>query len=89
MKYLKDKCGPFDTCISIGDDYDDESMFREFPEKININIKVGRGRPTSATFHLAEPSSVAVFLQHVWDVCEIGHELRTVDTVAQICRAGG
>jgi trehalose 6-phosphate phosphatase len=79
LNYIREISGPFDVCIAIGDDATDESMFLELPE--NINIKVGQGRPTTAMLELGDPSGVAVFLQHVLDVCEL-HQPEIADTAA-------
>lgn len=69
LNHIRRTIGPFDVCIVIGDDTTDEDMFRECPE--NINIKVGQGRATRATLELRDPSGVAAFLRHVFDVCEV------------------
>src|SRR5271154_5223995 len=70
LNYIRDQAGPFDMCICLGDDRTDETMFRANPEQ--FNIKVGLTQPTDASYHLSDPGEVAVFLSHVFDVCERG-----------------
>jgi trehalose 6-phosphate phosphatase len=74
IRHIGEAIGPFDLCIAIGDDYTDETMFCDSPD--HVSVRVGIDRPTKARYHLNDCSGVAIFLQHVWDVCELGAETR-------------
>ena len=69
LGYVREQLGPFDLVIAIGDDYTDEDMFRECPR--DIAIRVGAAWASRATLHLRDTASVAIFLQHVWDVRQL------------------
>jgi trehalose 6-phosphate phosphatase len=85
VSYIKQQCGPFDTCVCLGDDYTDENMFEAAPG--NINIRVGQNRPTKASLYLNDPSDVAIFLQHLWDIDESKADMQSVATAASGPRA--
>jgi hypothetical protein len=44
-------------------------MFRGSADQ--VNIKVGVGRPSCASYYLSEPTDVAILLAHVLDLCEM------------------
>ena len=67
LEYIRENTGPFQTCICLGDDGTDESMFRANPGQ--LNIRVGRCRGSSATHYLSDPSEVAILLSHIADRC--------------------
>ncbi|MGB6941219.1 MAG: trehalose-phosphatase [Bryobacteraceae bacterium] len=67
LQYILEKSGPFDTCISIGDDRTDETMFRA--NRGQLNIRVGCVSGSAATHYLSDSAEVALFLSHVIDVC--------------------
>lgn len=75
LNHIRAKAGPFDLCICLGDDQTDENMFHHAPDQ--INIRVGRGRPTKARFHLDDTSEVATFLRHVADVRRASNHFRS------------
>lgn len=79
LAYIREHSGPFDLSVAIGDDATDEHMFRECRE---ISIKVGPGRSGLAAMQVAEPSGVAVFLQHLWDLCELRGQPETAGAAA-------
>jgi trehalose-phosphatase len=68
LRYIRDRCGPFDLCISIGDDNTDETMFAECRQ--GFSVKVGTRRPTVARFCLRDPDEVATLLMYLWAVCD-------------------
>lgn len=70
MLYIQEKSGPFDVCLSMGDDRTDETMFRA--NRGSLNIRVGAGRPTAATLYLRDTAEVAILLSHVADRCGAG-----------------
>ena len=61
------KWAPVDLCIAMGDDRTDEMMFRA--NRDGFNIRVGLGDPTAASYSLADPAEVAMFLAHVCELC--------------------
>lgn len=69
LRYIRESAGPFQTCICLGDDRTDETMFRANPE--GVNIRVGRRQPTAASYYLSDSTEVAIFLSHVLDFCEL------------------
>jgi trehalose 6-phosphate phosphatase len=69
LEYIRQSAGPFDVCICMGDDRTDETMFRANQD--GLNIKVGRGQPSAASYQLIDPGEVAIFLSHVLDFCEL------------------
>lgn len=68
LSLIRERSGPFDACICIGDDRTDETMFHANPD--GLNIKVRCTQPTNATHYLSDPGEVALFLSHVLDLCE-------------------
>lgn len=64
--YIREKLGPFDACICLGDDRTDESMFRA--EACDLGIRVGRRGPTAASHYLKDPAEVAILLSHLADL---------------------
>jgi trehalose 6-phosphate phosphatase len=66
LQYIREKAGPFQACICIGDDLTDESMFRE--NRDEVNIRIGCSRMTAATHYLARPNEVAILLSHIVDM---------------------
>lgn len=67
MQYIREKAGPFDMCISLGDDRTDESMFRA--NHGPLNIRIGSTYRTAATYYLSDPAEVAILMAHIADVC--------------------
>jgi trehalose 6-phosphate phosphatase len=68
LGYIHEQAGPFDSCICLGDDRTDESMFRA--ECSRLSIRVGHTVTTSATHYLSDPADVAILLSHVIAVCK-------------------
>jgi trehalose 6-phosphate phosphatase len=67
LQYIWASAGPFDTCISIGDDRTDETMFRA--NRGHLNIRVGCFSGSAATHYVSDSAEVALLLSHVIDVC--------------------
>ena len=67
LKYIRQKLGPFDACICLGDDRTDESMFRA--NRGQLSIRVGRPERSAATCYLSGPDEVAAMLAHLVEVC--------------------
>lgn len=67
MQHIRENAGPFDMCISIGDDRTDETMFRANPDALNIRIGCAQG--SSATHYLLDSGEVAILLSHIIDLC--------------------
>jgi trehalose 6-phosphate phosphatase len=63
LLYMREKLGPFDVCIALGDDRTDEQMF--VANKGGINVLVGQVRSTAADLHLMDPVEVREFLTYV------------------------
>lgn len=67
LQYIREHAGPFDTCICLGDDRTDESMFRA--NQGQLNIRIGAPADTAATHYLSDPSEVTVLLSHIVAMC--------------------
>jgi trehalose 6-phosphate phosphatase len=67
LGYIYERTGPFDSCICLGDDRTDESMFRA--ECCDVGVLVGRSRHTAAAWHLPQPINVAHLLSHIAAIC--------------------
>ena len=68
LSLIRDRSGPFDLCICLGDDRTDETMFRANLD--GLNIKIRQVQATCATHYLTDPYEVAIFLSHVLDLSE-------------------
>ncbi len=64
MKFLREHAGMQDaTCIAIGDDRTDETMFRV--NQGQWNVKVGATSYTAANLYLEDPTEVAALLGYI------------------------
>ena len=66
LEYIREKAGPFEGCICLGDDTTDESMFRA--NRDQLNIRIGRSARTAATHYLQDPGEVTILLSHIVDI---------------------
>jgi trehalose 6-phosphate phosphatase len=66
--YIRERQGPFDVCICIGDDLTDEHMFRSNAK--GLNIRIGRAEDSEAAYYLTGPSETLLLLAHIVDLCE-------------------
>lgn len=76
LDYIYRHAGPFDSCVSLGDDRTDESMFRA--ACCDVSIRVGSPRLTAASFCLPGPADVAPLLSHIVASCAQEPGLRPV-----------
>ena len=76
LKYIEAGLGPFDSCICLGDDRTDESMFRANQKQLNISV--GRYKGTLANHYLSDAADVTILLSHIVDVC--GSKARSSST---------
>jgi trehalose 6-phosphate phosphatase len=67
LDYIYGEAGPFDSCICLGDDRTDESMFRA--ECCDVSVRVGPSRITAARFCVSEPADVVQLLSHIVATC--------------------
>ncbi len=67
LGYIYRHAGPFDSCVCLGDDRTDESMFRA--ACCDVSIRIGSSRITAAGFSLSGPADVAQLLSHIVAVC--------------------
>jgi len=67
LEYIYGQVGPFDSCICLGDDRTDESMFRA--ACCDVSIRIGFARITAAGFCLSGPADVAQLFSHIVAVC--------------------
>ena len=67
LQYIQKEAGPFNACVCIGDDQTDETMFRA--NSGQLNIRIGRHRPTAASHYLSNPAEVAILISHIVDIC--------------------
>lgn len=70
LEYIRERAGPFDACICLGDDRTDESMF--LANSGQLNVRVGRSTESTADCYVSDPREVATLLSHVVDVCNSG-----------------
>ncbi|HVW08107.1 MAG TPA: trehalose-phosphatase [Bryobacteraceae bacterium] len=67
LEYIYREAGPFESCICLGDDRTDESMFRA--GCCNVSVRVGSSRVTAAAYCLPEPCDVSQLFSHIAEVC--------------------
>lgn len=67
LDYIFRNAGPFDSCVCLGDDRTDESMFRA--ACCDVSIRVGSSRITAAGFCLSGTADVAQLLTRIVAVC--------------------
>ncbi|HEY4087169.1 MAG TPA: trehalose-phosphatase [Bryobacteraceae bacterium] len=67
LNYIYEHAGPFASCVCLGDDRTDESMFRA--ACCDVSIRVGSSRLTAASFCLPGPADVAPLLSHIVASC--------------------
>jgi trehalose 6-phosphate phosphatase len=67
LSYIHEKAGPFDSCVCLGDDRTDESMFRA--ACCDVSVRVGSSRVTAAGFCLSGWADVAQLLSHIVAAC--------------------
>ncbi|HXE63033.1 MAG TPA: trehalose-phosphatase [Bryobacteraceae bacterium] len=70
LDYIYGQAGPFDSCICLGDDRTDESMFRA--ACCDVSVRVGYSPVTAAAFCVSEPADVAQLFSHIVAVCGVG-----------------
>ncbi len=87
LQYIREKSGPFDTCISIGDDRTDETMFRA--NRGQLNIRVGCVSGSAATHYLSDSAEVALLLSHVINVCNSEALPRWSRCASSVSASGG
>jgi trehalose 6-phosphate phosphatase len=67
LDYIYGQAGPFDSCISLGDDRTDESMFRA--ASCDVGVRVGCSPITAAHFCLPDQAEVGQLLSHIVAFC--------------------
>jgi len=67
LEHIRERTGPFDACICLGDDRTDECMFRANANQLNVRVGLSAG--SAATHYLSELNEVAILLSHIVDVC--------------------
>jgi trehalose 6-phosphate phosphatase len=70
LNYIYEQGGPFDSCVCLGDDRTDESMFRA--ACCDVSVRVGFSPVTAAAFCVSEPADVAQLFSHIATVCGAG-----------------
>lgn len=86
LRFIQQTSGPFDLCVSLGDDRTDETMFRANGGA--LNIRVGAEKPSAATHYLRDTAEVAILLSHVVDMCGARAFPRS-SSRAPVCAAAG
>jgi trehalose 6-phosphate phosphatase len=67
LEYIYGEAGPFDSCVCLGDDRTDESMFRAACS--DVSVRVGSSRVTAAGFCVSGPADAAQLLSHIVAIC--------------------
>lgn len=67
FEYIRERAGPFDACICLGDDRTDESMFRA--NRGQLNVRIGCALGSAATHYLSDPTEAIILLSHIVDIC--------------------
>lgn len=67
LEYIYGQAGPFDSCVCLGDDRTDESMFRA--PSCDVSVRVGFSSVTAAAFSVSEPADVAPLFSHIVSAC--------------------
>jgi trehalose-phosphatase len=67
VRYIYEQAGPFDSCVCLGDDRTDESMFRA--ACCDVSVRAGSSRVTAAEFCLSGWTDAAQLLSHIVAVC--------------------
>lgn len=80
LNHIRERLGPFDVCICLGDDRTDESMFLANSGQLNIRV-CGDG-PTHANLFLSNAAETPIVLEHIFLAVTNGSNIATSAAVA-------